>query len=217
MTPRKTRSDPNVQEPYSETSIGRRVWASYLAKGYTRFSFARALGVSYSTVDAWDTDKSQPSLEMIICITKLLEVPVQNLLFGPTGVPEGAAPAHGLSVEAIRALLAELGATPQQKAALAAHQDSAEGRFQIFTKEYVVAWLAAYDAAKGANATEAEARAAALTPAITARAVSGAVAAGATRTASPAEVRAAVQRAQTPPPRAPVKAAAAKKTARRKR
>lgn len=196
------------------------MWAAYLSKGYKRFSFARALGVSYSTVDAWDTEKAQPSLEMLLYIVKVLEVPVQNLLFGHSGVPEGSAPEHGLTVDAIRALLVELGATPAQKAALAAHQDSAEGRFQVFTREYIVAWLAAYDAAKAAHATEAEARAAALAPAITARAVTGAVTAGATRTASAEDVRAALQRAQQAPtakpaPKPPLKAA--KRPAKRKR
>lgn len=196
MTPRKTRPDPNVQDPFGEPTIGRRVWACYLAKGYKRFSFAKALGVSYSTVDAWDCDKSVPSLELLESIVKLLEVPVQNLIFGHAGAPQGSVHASGLTREARLALLNEIGASPAQRAALAAHEDSIEGRYQLFTREYVIQWLAAYDEARSAGASAAEAGAAALAPAITARAAAGAVAtAGQARTLSRDEVRAINARA----------------------
>lgn len=199
--PRKTRPDPLVQDPLAETSIGRRVWASYLAAGYTRFGIAKALDVSYSTVDAWDMERSTPSLSVLMQLAELLDVPLQNLVYGHSGAPEGSTRANALSRESVRALLNELGATPPQKAALAAHEDSPEGRYQTFTREYVVAWLGAYEAARRANASEDEASAAALAPAITARAVAGAVAAGGGgKTASREDVRAAVQRAQAPAP-----------------
>jgi DNA-binding XRE family transcriptional regulator len=206
--PRKTRPDPNVQDPLAETSIQRRVWASYLQCGYTRFGLAKALGVSYSTVDAWDMERSMPTLSMMLDIAELLDVPLQHLVYGHSGAPDGSAHANALGREALRALLNELGATTQQKAALAAHEDSVEGRYQTFTREYVTAWLAAYEAARQGNATSSEASAAALAPAITARAVAGAVANGA-KTASRDDVSAAIQRAQAPRP--------AKKRPKRKR
>jgi DNA-binding XRE family transcriptional regulator len=208
--PRKTRPDPLVQDPLAESSPQRRVWASYLKAGYTRFGIAKALGVSYSTVDAWDMERSMPTLKMMQDIAELLGVPIQYLLYGHSGAPDGSVHASALGRDAVRALLNELGATPQQRHALAQHEESVEGRYQAFTREYVKAWLAAYDAARQDNATPAEASAAAIVPAITARAVAGAVAASGGKSASRDEVRAAIQRAQRKP-------AAAKKRPKRKR
>jgi transcriptional regulator with XRE-family HTH domain len=175
---RKTRPDPNVQDPIGETTIGRRLWASYMAKGYTRFAFAKTLGVSYSTVDAWDEGRSTPSLDMLLKAIEVLDVPVAGILYGHDGAPKGSSLAQGLPREGRLALFNELGLSPALRAAFAAHEDSTEGRYQVFTRDYVIQWLAAYEASRANGAPEDEAKAEALKAATTARAVVGAIARG---------------------------------------
>lgn len=78
----KKRPDPNVANPLAESSVNRRLWAAYLAKGYTRQSWSTLLGVSYTTVDNWDTETSTPGLDFLIKAAPLVGYSLDELCFG---------------------------------------------------------------------------------------------------------------------------------------
>jgi hypothetical protein len=77
-----TRTLPNVLDPLSEPTIGRRLWAAYLRAGYTRASFSRALGVSYPTVDKWDIDRSIIDTVNLMEASQLVGYTMDELCFG---------------------------------------------------------------------------------------------------------------------------------------
>lgn len=219
MSPRKTRPDPNIADPLSETSVQRRIWASYRKRGFTRFSFAAELNVPYSTVDNWDNGKSLPSLPLLMRVSELLEVPINNLCYGHRGGPGDGREAE-LTQSAVKELLAELGATKEARAAYAAHETSDAGRYQERTRSYIIAWFGAYDAARKNKASHDEAAAEAVTQAMAARSLSGALASGGQRI-SREELRDALKR---PPPRddihsgaTPLKRASKKKASKPRR
>lgn len=195
MSPRKTRPDPNISDPLSETTVQRRIWASYLAAKYTRFSFAAALNVPYSTVDNWDKGTSIPSLPLLVRVAELLEVPIQHLIYGHRGGP-GDGREVVLTQTAVMELLAEAGATKEARAAYAAHETSDAGRYQERTRSYIIAWLSAYEAARKNSASHDEAADEAVTQAVAARMISGAIASGG-RTLQRDELRAVLKKPPT--------------------
>jgi transcriptional regulator with XRE-family HTH domain len=196
---KKTRPDPLVSDPLAETSVQRRIWAAYLRGGYTRWSFARALGVSYSTVDAWDTGASMPSVDLLRSASELLGVPINQLFYGHRGAPGGDGREAELSRESLKALLNEIGATPEQRAALGEHEQSPAGRYQDWTRSYVIMFADAYKAARRGGATHDQSMDEALSQAINARAVAEVVTAG-QPTIARDDLRDILRTKTTPPP-----------------
>lgn len=169
---------PNVDDPLSEATRHRRIWAAYLKAGLSRREFADRLGTNYHTVNRWDAGAAVMSLEMLERAVPLLGYTMDELCFGRRGAPQpSAAPAPvaqpaaaALTDADIRALLDLLRVDPSTRAAFGEHTASPAGRYQTLTPAYVETWCAAY-AATG-DATEA------LQAAVNARAVTEAVKAG---------------------------------------
>jgi transcriptional regulator with XRE-family HTH domain len=90
--PAKTRPQPSVEDPLAETTPQRRVWAAYLKAGYSRARFARALGVSYQTVDQWDTEQSSMSAKHLAKVADVLGISMDELWRGRVSGSETARP-----------------------------------------------------------------------------------------------------------------------------
>lgn len=134
---RKTRPDPNVSDPLSEPTLGRRIWAAYLQRGYTRGSFARAVGAAYVTVDRHDTGKVIPELDHVMRASELLGYSSDELYYG-YHKPHLQRSESELSRDAIKALLHEERVAPEQVEALGEHERSPAGTYQRFTRTYVL-------------------------------------------------------------------------------
>ena len=163
---------PNVEDPLSEPTRHRRVWAAYLAAGMTRREFAQKLDTNYHTVNRWDAGAAVMSLEMLERAATLLGYSMDELSFGRKGAPaphiqHTDAP---LSEPEIRALMDRMRADPATRAAFGEHAVSPSGRYQSFTGSYVEAWCSAYAATQ--DSTQA------LQAATNARAVTEAVSTG---------------------------------------
>jgi transcriptional regulator with XRE-family HTH domain len=183
---------PNIDDPLSEPTRHRRVWAAYLSRGFTRRQFAHALGTNYHTVNRWDAGAAAISLDMLERASALLNYSMDELCFGRrsarlSAVPPAAAPAAasapaapaaarqparaGVLDEAdIRRLFDAQHVDPVTRAAFGEHTVSPAGRYQTFTAEYIATWCAAYAITHNEHA--------ALAAGVNARAVSEAVAAG---------------------------------------
>lgn len=167
---------PNVDDPLSEPTRNRRIWAAYLAAGLTRRQFASALGTNYHTVCRWDAGVASMSLDMLERAAPLLQHSIDELIFGRRGVPApqpmaaAAARETPLTETEIRALLDRQRVDAVVRAAFGEHSVSPAGRYQTFSAAYVEAWCAAY-AATG-DGTQA------LQAAVNARAVTDAAVAG---------------------------------------
>ena len=46
----------------------------------SQFDFASKLGVNYSTISTWETGKSEPSINMLIKISKTFDISYEDLL-----------------------------------------------------------------------------------------------------------------------------------------
>ena len=149
MTARPKRQLPNVDDPLSEATPQRRLWAAYLRAGYTRASFARLLGVVYHTLDAWDTGVAMPDLPRFAAAAVHVGYTVDELLWGHGGMQSHAGSGESaLSVEGVRRLLDQLQATAEQRQALGEHRESARGIYASFTATYVRTFISAYAAAR---------------------------------------------------------------------
>lgn len=86
---------PNILDPLSEETRHRRIWAAYLAAGYTRREFASKLGTNYHTVNRWDSGAATISLDMLERASMLVGYSLDELCFGRKGRPveNGAAEA----------------------------------------------------------------------------------------------------------------------------
>lgn len=74
---------PNVLDPLSEPTPNRRVWGSYIQAGFTRRTFAEALGVRYSQVNQWDGDHQEISLPHFVRIVETVRLyGLQDYVFG---------------------------------------------------------------------------------------------------------------------------------------
>lgn len=71
------------REPSLDTARtpGERIRAAYLAKGFNRSKFQRALGVAYTTILAWERDESLPQPENLRALSVVLGLP-QSVLLG---------------------------------------------------------------------------------------------------------------------------------------
>lgn len=78
---------PNVLDPLSEPTRHRRIWAAYLAAGFTRREFAQKLGTNYHTVNRWDSGAATISLDMLERASGLVGYSLDELCFGRKGRP----------------------------------------------------------------------------------------------------------------------------------
>lgn len=184
---------PNVADPLSEPTRHRRLWAAYLAAGYTRREFAAKLGTNYHTVNRWDAGAAAISLDMLERASALVRFSMDELCFGRPSATAPTTPSSGalqrretaLSDADIRALLDAQRVDPSTRAAFGEHAASPAGRYQSFTPAYIEAWCSAYGSTRD--------EAAALQAAVNARAITEAVAAG-VGSVSPDTLRASLAR-----------------------
>lgn len=138
---------PNVDDPLSEPTRHRRVWAAYLARGMTRREFAQKIGTNYHTVNRWDAGAAVMSLEMLERCVPLLGYSMDELSFGRKGAPARIQHTEApLSEAQIRRLLDQLDIDPVTRAAFGEHAVSPAGRYQTFTGAYVEGWCSTYAA-----------------------------------------------------------------------
>jgi transcriptional regulator with XRE-family HTH domain len=178
---------PNVDDPLSEPTRHRRLWAAYLAAGLTRREFAERLGTNYHTVNRWDAGAATISLDMLERASALVRFTMDELCFGRRSAPPPPPPRHetALTEAEIRALFNAQRVDAATRAAFGEHAASPAGRYQAFTHAYVEAWTAAY------AQTRDEAQA--LEAAVSARGVTEVVASGLSAV-SPEALRAALGR-----------------------
>jgi transcriptional regulator with XRE-family HTH domain len=141
----KVRADPNVQDPLSEASLGRRLWAGYLRAGFTRMSFSRAMGVTYATIDRWDLGESTPDLLLLMKAAVLIKMSLDDLCFGREH------PAHNerertLERTDVIATLDQLEASSEARAAFGRFWRSPEGELQRVTRTYLTTFVRALQA-----------------------------------------------------------------------
>lgn len=189
---------PNVDDPLSEPTLNRRLWALYLRLGYTRADFARALGKQYPVVSRWDTGEYAMNLADLKEACILLGVSTDDLIYGREArrPPPGATSPVTRDDELIRNALSAVDASPETRAAFAAHTESTHGRYQQITHEYVTRFAQVYEREIAAGTPPNKAHDRAYTEAINMRARVKAAAADADdQSASP-------RRRRTPPTRA---------------
>ncbi len=174
---RKTRTEPNAADPFSEPTIHRRLWAGYLSKGYSRASWAVAMEVSYTAVDQWDLGKVVPRLDKLMRACELLGWSMDELCYGRSA-PRSGRTEPELSRDAIKALLAELRVTSEQIEALGEYERSPAGQYQRFTRSYVAAFVERYALARAEGLDQQASIAAAKVTAANARANAEAIALG---------------------------------------
>lgn len=144
-SPRQPRQLPNVDDPLAEATPQRRLWGAYLRAGFTRADFARAVGVAYHTLDAWDTEAAMPDMLRFARAAELVGYTTDELIFGHGGMHAQRGVAEPvLTVESIRALLGQMSATPEQAQALAEHRASTRGEFSRFTQSFVRTFINHY-------------------------------------------------------------------------
>lgn len=181
---------PNVDDPLSEPTRHRRLWAAYLRAGFTRRTFAAALGTNYHTVNRWDAGAAAMSLDMLERASPLVGFTMDELCFGrvqPAAAADKRDFAASAAVETqvtelrstrvvevlseadIRALFDAQRVDPGTRAAFGEHAASPAGRYQSFTAAYVEAWCSAYAYSRDElQALQAAANARAVTEAVTA-------------------------------------------------
>lgn len=87
MGVRGVRGQQGSQPPLGGKSLGDRVKAAYRAAGFNRHSFSREIGVSYTTVIAWEKNESVPMAHNLRSVAKTTGYTVDDLL-GATVEPE---------------------------------------------------------------------------------------------------------------------------------
>lgn len=61
-------------------TVGERILAAYEAAGFNRSQFMHEMGVAYTTILAWERDKSAPTLDHLLKLSVLTKVPASVLL-----------------------------------------------------------------------------------------------------------------------------------------
>lgn len=136
--------DPNVHDPLSEPTFNRRLWAAYLAAGFDRASWSRALDCSYVQCSAYDHGKSQISFPRAVRAAELVGFTLDELVYGKAGRPRLAAVESSLGEQAIADLFDVLRVDDDTAAAWATFRASTVGVMQRATRTYVVTWINTY-------------------------------------------------------------------------
>ena len=151
MAGTKTLHEPNRNDPLSEPNVGRRLWAAYLRAGYTRTTFAAAIGVdrngkppTYQTVFRWDKGGS-PDLHTLARAAQLVGYSMDELYYGHRR-PMMKRIEDNLTGDQIIALLGELRADDDAASALGEYRVSPAGMFTKITRVYVEKFVEGYTA-----------------------------------------------------------------------
>jgi hypothetical protein len=139
--------EPNKLDPLSEPTLNRRVWAAYLRAGFTRASFAAAMGVRYAHVHHWDLGRHVMTLPHLMRAATLVGMTLDQLAYGHAGRATPPQPELPLTDDGVRAVLFELNASEKQMTALAEHRASTVGAYQPFTRTYVTSFVSTYQEA----------------------------------------------------------------------
>lgn len=136
---------PDPLRALDEPSMGRRIWALYLQKGYTRTTFAQAIRCAYSLVYHWERETHEPRLQQLVKIAPVLNTSLDDIVFGRAGRPaaEERLPADQVIMDALNRVHASTAA----RAAFGKHVESPAGKYQLVTVDYVQRYAAAFDAA----------------------------------------------------------------------
>lgn len=137
------RQPPN--DPLAEPTPARRVMAAMRKAGLNKTMLSQKTGIAWSTIHAWDKGKYQPELENLRKVAPFVGYSEDELMFGRRGP---GASLRVLDERDRRDVLREIEASPDERAAWAEHEDSAEGRYQDVTRIYVVAFVKRYRAAR---------------------------------------------------------------------
>jgi hypothetical protein len=147
---------PNALDPLAEPTLNRRLWAAYLAAGYDRAGFARAMDVGYNLAQAWDTGRSGINLQHLIHAAEIVGYTVDQLVYGKAGsAAQREAEVRSLDADGLRVLLDALHASGDACAALGELRASPQGQHQrytpVFVRTFVItfsAWIAHKDLAR---------------------------------------------------------------------
>lgn len=126
---------PDTATIYSENpdldTLGGRLSRARDAVGMTTAQLARRLGVQTATLQAWETDRSQPRANRLSMLAGVLNVSLSWLLYG-VGTAPVEEDARDDTVRAITAQLAELKRLHAQSAAVISQ---IEDELRIFAHE----------------------------------------------------------------------------------
>jgi transcriptional regulator with XRE-family HTH domain len=98
----------NVDNPLAEKERHNRIHACMLARGYTHASFAKTLGVHWTSLKRWLSGEQDIGLEPLIKIAKLTHFTLDELVFGLDAAPTNGKSNGGsmsMSKEELRAFL----------------------------------------------------------------------------------------------------------------
>ncbi|MHB2264961.1 helix-turn-helix domain-containing protein [Aliihoeflea sp. PC F10.4] len=126
---------PDTTTIYSENpdldTLGGRLSRARDAVGMTTAQLARRLGVQTSTLQAWESDRSQPRANRLSMLAGVLNVSLSWLLYGV-----GTAPVdEDLRDETVRAISAQLSELKRLHAQSAAVITQIEEELRIFARE----------------------------------------------------------------------------------
>lgn len=147
MAARRTRPDPNIDDPLSNDTFHDRFHAAYRAAGYNRAKFAEKLDINYHALDAIDQGKAMPKLPLLAAAAKLVGYTMDELYHGRQGRP-----AEGTS-RAIPAVTAVTAVTASMKLAGVSGELLAVQLGHV-TPAFVSAFAGAYSQAIDAGATQ---------------------------------------------------------------
>lgn len=155
--------EPNKDNPLAEPTLNRRLWAAYLALGWTRADFARRMEVGYNLATGWDHGTHGISLAHLIKASELVGYTLDELVFGVSSERRKSGGEASLNRDQLVALLDELRANADQCRAISEHLESSSGRLQRCTRTYVSTFVSAYADARRANKSHVDAKRAAAT------------------------------------------------------
>jgi transcriptional regulator with XRE-family HTH domain len=182
--PKSARHQLNTEDPLSESTWHRRLWAARLRTGQSRRDFVKKLKVTYNAYEAWETGASVPKVLEFARCCELLGYTIDEILYGHKGSGLKKRKPNGIEQElseaAIRALLSELEASSAQRAAVGELLAGPHGKFQAFTRTYVSTFIAAYQEDILRNASHEKAMVTAVQAATQMRATATAISLGGT-------------------------------------
>lgn len=152
----KTRKPPNAENPLSEPSWGRRLWAASVRAGYeSRLSFAKAVGISSTAIDRWDRSEVTaiiPDLEPFFRACELVGYYPDEIWRGRKredyrGREYKGRITSAVELEDVLAEFVDTGIASQSAAVAFGKHRAAEGAAEVITRAYVQAFVERFDAA----------------------------------------------------------------------
>lgn len=164
-------SEPNQDDPLSEPTFNRRMWAAYLRAGYSRMTWAKAVATSYGNALDWDKGIRTPELGTAARMSELVGYTLDELIYGHAGSAARRAAELTLTERELAGVLDAVKASDELCQAWGEFRLSPAGVAQRVTRTYVMSWLQAYESARGASQSMKDARATAIRAAANARAI----------------------------------------------